>query len=475
MIPHYYKTVAVLFDWARQKARNKVTTELTTTAQQEAALAILKPHELVQQTEDRIMALVNDGIIEMPDGYKAGNAMKSAWLKLQETETKSGAPVLESCTKVSIANALLNMAIQGLNPGRDQVYFIAYGKKLTAMISRFGYHAIAKRFGAKEIYSAVMYAGDEVIFRTVKGRKIIDSHVQKFTNVNDANIIGAYCTIEFADGRPDYTEIMNIDQIHKSWAQSKLDWKKADSTHGKFPVEMCRRTVENKACKYVIKSANDNETFMAAFNEASDEIAIAQHEESVEVGANSIPLEIPAVVVEHEVNPETTALEEAMEPAALKGEVVTKAEAEVMPAPEEPPAPVAPWFGLCPLHDKTELLPDTKGWSKTGFYCPDPEKMPRIVKGELSMDAPVGCRAHGIDPATGELWQPVKVRRYRDFMGKGVPEDPRLAFALDYTTEAPDDQGKLPMEPETPQTQAEIIEEQEAEDAAENKSDQIPF
>jgi len=440
-----------------------------TVEKQEAALAVLKPHELVQHTEDRIMALINDGSIIMPPNYSAGNALKSAWLKLQETETKDHKPVLEACTKVSIANAMLDMAIQGLNPSKDQCYFIAYGKKLAMMRSRFGNQGLAKRFGAKEVYSSVIYAGDEVIFRTEKGRKIIDKHIQKFTNVNDANITGAYCTIEFTDGRPDYSEIMNIDQIHKSWNQSKLDWEKADSTHAKFPVEMCRRTVENKACKFVIKTSNDSNLFRESFDRSDDELALAQHDENVE-SANSEKLEIPETIVETETSAEVQEFEKAMAPEEAKvGEVVTEAEvvseAEVMEKPEEPPPPVAPWFGICPLHE-CDLEKDTRGWSKTGFYCPC--KMPGMQNGQLSMEKEVGCRAHGLQ-ADGELMSIDKIRKYRDFIGRGTPEDERLAEALGYTD------GKEPFEPEKPQTQAEIIEEHEAEDAEENTADTPPF
>jgi recombination protein RecT len=38
--------------------------------------------------------------------------------------------VLQACTRDSIANALLDMAVQGLNPAKKQGYFIAYGKQL---------------------------------------------------------------------------------------------------------------------------------------------------------------------------------------------------------------------------------------------------------------------------------------------------------------------------------------------------------
>ena len=71
------------------------------------------------------------GDIRLPADYSPENALKSAWLILLETKNREGKPVLETCTKESIANALLNMVIQGLSPVKKQCDFIAYGDKLT--------------------------------------------------------------------------------------------------------------------------------------------------------------------------------------------------------------------------------------------------------------------------------------------------------------------------------------------------------
>jgi len=95
----------------------------------------------------KIQKLQSNGEIYFPNNYSPENALKSAWLKLQETKDKNDKPVLQSCTQISIANALLNMVVQGLNPMKNQCYFIPYGNQLTLMRSYFGSIAVAKQFG----------------------------------------------------------------------------------------------------------------------------------------------------------------------------------------------------------------------------------------------------------------------------------------------------------------------------------------
>lgn len=73
---------------------------------------------------DKVQAVVknytNSGELALPEGYSPDNAMKSAWIVLQEAVDTNKRPVLESCTRVSIINALQSMLYQGLNPDKKQ-------------------------------------------------------------------------------------------------------------------------------------------------------------------------------------------------------------------------------------------------------------------------------------------------------------------------------------------------------------------
>lgn len=123
--------------------------------------------EVKKSMVDSIMSKVNvmksDGL-RLPKNYSAQNAMRSAWLILQETQTRSKQPVLTACSRNSIANSLLAMVVKGLDPQKKQCYFIAYGNKLQLMESYFGKLAIGKRAGLKDVKANVIRKGDDESF-----------------------------------------------------------------------------------------------------------------------------------------------------------------------------------------------------------------------------------------------------------------------------------------------------------------------
>ena len=82
-------------------------------------LALVKK-DVVDVVEKKVQGFVSKGELHLPPNYSVENAMKSAWLILQSTVNKDKRPVLEVCSKDSIANALLDMAVQGLNPAKNK-------------------------------------------------------------------------------------------------------------------------------------------------------------------------------------------------------------------------------------------------------------------------------------------------------------------------------------------------------------------
>jgi recombination protein RecT len=227
---------------------------------------------VVEEVGKQIEVLQKEGKLALPANFAAQNALMSAWLILQETVDRNKVPVLQSCSRPSIVNSLLDMVIQGLNPSKKQCYFIAYGNKLTCMRSYFGSMAIIKNLaGAKDVHGEIIYAGDEFVYKIRKGNKKVISHTQKFANIGPEKIAGAYCTIAFEDGR-EFTDVMDIEQIKKAWKKSKIDTDREGSTHKEFPEEMARRTVINRACKRYINSSSDDGALLEAFNR-TDEIS----------------------------------------------------------------------------------------------------------------------------------------------------------------------------------------------------------
>lgn len=230
----------------------------------------LLKRDTVDVVADKVREYQASGELHFPAGYSPDNAMKSAWLILQTVEDKNKKKALEVCTKDSIANAVLDMVVQGLNPAKKQGYFLVYGKNLVFQRSYFGTMAVTKRVtGAKSIEPMVIYKGDHVNYEIVNGKIINLTHKQEFGNIDKDNIIGAYCTIELPNGEI-YTEVMTMDEIKKSWSKSKQNAEGKGSVHSEFTQEMAKRTVINRACKRFLNSSDDGSLVMKHINHDED-------------------------------------------------------------------------------------------------------------------------------------------------------------------------------------------------------------
>ena len=276
------------------------------------ALAVLK-RDTVDVVAGRINELMRSGELHLPADYSVQNALKSAWLILQEVKDKDGRPALQVCTRDSIANALLDMAVQGLNPAKRQCYFIAYGQTLVCQRSYFGDMALVKRILPRaEIWFNVVYEGDEFEYQFERGRRVITKHNQRIENVKPDKIVAAYCVIDPGDGRPAHTEIMTWAQILQSWRQSRQYKPDGSTPHNTFPDQMALRTVIRRACKAVINSSSDDYLLLHHMHR-SDELA-AEAEAAEYANGSVIEVE-PETVDESPPVDEPIAVEPEQEPA----------------------------------------------------------------------------------------------------------------------------------------------------------------
>ncbi|MDR7856026.1 recombinase RecT [Tissierella sp.] len=241
----------------------------------------------------KVKGFQDKGELVFPENYIPENALKSAYLMLQETVDRDKKPVLQSCTTPSIANALLSMTVQGLNPDKKQCYFIAYGNKLQLHRSYFGAMHVAKMVdpNIQDIYGKAIYQDDDFEYEIKHGKERIVKHIQKLGNINKDKIVGAYGTILYKDGT-ELSTVMTFDQIKQAWSKSSMkpvDDKgniKPYSTHAQFTADMAEKTAINKVCKYVINSSSDS-NITAKFAKALDsEIAEAETEMIIEENAN---------------------------------------------------------------------------------------------------------------------------------------------------------------------------------------------
>ncbi|MGL6186054.1 MAG: recombinase RecT [Clostridium chrysemydis] len=246
----------------------------------------------------RIKEFEKGGDIAFPPNYNYANALKSAQLILTETVDKNKQPVLQTCTKASICNALLDMTIQGLSPAKKQCYFVPYGGKLQLMKSYLGNIAATKRLkGVKDVFANIIWEGDEFEYKLNLETGLIEivKHEQKFENIGK-KILGAYAIVVREDAQ-NYVEVMNMEQIRNAWNQGAA--KGNSQAHKNFGEEMAKKTVINRACKRFVNTSDDSDTLIESINRTSEyreediiENTQAEVKEEIKENANSIPLDL---------------------------------------------------------------------------------------------------------------------------------------------------------------------------------------
>ena len=213
--------------------------------------------EITTQVLAKIKAFETTGELRIPADYSPENALKGAMLILEELKDRNKQPVLQVCTKTSIAQALLKMVVEGLSPLKRQGYFIPYGDELQWSRSYQGSIALAKRVAnVKDVPANVIFEGDEFEYgiNPATGYMHVTKHVQSIKNIDISKIVGAYAIVNYNDGRSDLT-VMTMDQIRKAWNQGAT--KGGSPAHQNFTDEMAKKTVINRACKTPINSSTD--------------------------------------------------------------------------------------------------------------------------------------------------------------------------------------------------------------------------
>jgi recombination protein RecT len=272
----------------------------------------------VERIENKVATFCQSGKLTLPPDYSVGNALRSAYLLLQEVKDRNKQPALKVCTDASVYNALLEMAVMGLNPAKKQCYFIVFGKQLTMMRSYFGAEALAKRVRPeiRDIVAQAIYLQDEFDYTIEKGQMKVVLHKQKITNKVKSELVGAYALALDEEGNEIATDIMTMEEIKASWRMSKTkpvsdsgDIKEG-STHDKFLADMAKKTVIARLCKPIINSSSDQSILGEFIQQNQIELAKGQLEEQVEVNANALEFEPEEIMPDVELpSPEEIAAE----------------------------------------------------------------------------------------------------------------------------------------------------------------------
>lgn len=235
--------------------------------QEESNAIVKRLKDTATSVINQVMEYADAGKLEIPKNYSVGNSVNALRLMIMDDDK------LKGCTMPSIANAMLNMCILGLNPSKKQCYPIAYGDKLGLMVSYFGNTTIARRADQtiQDVVADVVREGEKLVFEHLPGNIYkIKSHERTLETMDNDKIIAAYATILYNDGKEPVSLVMTWKEILASWKKSPakpFDENgnlKSSSTHAQYPSDMAKRTVINKITKMIRNTSDDSELFEQA-------------------------------------------------------------------------------------------------------------------------------------------------------------------------------------------------------------------
>ncbi|OYD41133.1 RecT family recombinase [Sphingobacterium cellulitidis] len=287
---------------------------------QNQSVAVVEEKNITTQVLNKINAFQSSGEIRIPKDYSPENALKSAWLILQDTKDRNNNPVLQSCTKESIANSLLKMVVWGLSPLKKQGDFIAYGQNLDFSPEYTGNLVLAKRYGGLINHSQkAIFKGDEFEFETdleFPYRTRIVKHKRTLESMG-GEVIGAWFAYELSDGTKD-VEIMNMAQIRAAWNQGQM--KGNSGAHKNFTDQMAIKTVINRGCKLIIRGSDDSVLYSSSEEEIVYDPVVDSVNTSISTNANkkTLSFEEAEVIEDKPVSKHKEPEKEAPEASALK-------------------------------------------------------------------------------------------------------------------------------------------------------------
>lgn len=215
---------------------------------------------IAKSVNAQFQKLIDEQHFEVPADYNVMNALQAAVLKI------GGDKNLSSANRDSIKKALFDMIVQGLTVSKDQLYFIKYGDNLQMQRSYFGTQTALKRLKSiKDLIAYVVHEDDEfeIGFNDETGLLEVTKHKTSLPNL-DKPIIAAYAMIIKSDGTKQY-EVMTKKQIDNSWSQTKS----SGAVQKKFPEEMAKRTVINRAAKNIINTDSGSDQLADAINNST--------------------------------------------------------------------------------------------------------------------------------------------------------------------------------------------------------------
>lgn len=215
-------------------------------------------NELVIKTQEDLVGYANNFIkqnnIIVSKNYNVSNAMVSLFNNVLSVKDKNGKMALETCTPMSIQNAIAECINKELTPSKNQTYFIPYGNELKSQDSYFGNSKRARDVAGVDIHSKVVREGDKIDAEMRANGTMLIRHKPNLLCL-DKPIIMAYAVAsDMNTGEVIDSDIMSMTEIKKSWAKSRS----GGAVSKEFPHEMARRTVTNRLAKHIINTSDDS-------------------------------------------------------------------------------------------------------------------------------------------------------------------------------------------------------------------------
>ena len=185
--------------------------------------------QVINQAIEQFDNMIAKDHFDLPEKYSYKNAIQQTRFLLNkgiESGQNKGKTILDVCTPQSIMQSVIEMAQKGLNPAKEQCYFIPYGNTCTLSVSYQGKIAIAKREGEdiKDVFGYAVYKDDEfeLDFNITNGTYNIKNYKPNVTKWSKDTLIGAFAVITNNENKVKYTEYMTMEQIRNAWGMGAM-------------------------------------------------------------------------------------------------------------------------------------------------------------------------------------------------------------------------------------------------------------
>ena len=269
--------------------------EITTTNQEKSMQVQIeqKKNELTNVLQQTILSqYAYDLKSNTPESFRKKQEVAKFVSQLVNTKDKTGRPAIMSCTQDSIIDCCITYCNNELNFFRNQAYLFPFGNKLSFMIGKDGYVAMAKQLNPdiEDFYYEVVDKKDEFEYSKVAGKTQITKHIQKLENVTCKieDIVCAYATCVYKNGSHE-ADIMTIQEIINALKTAQKGG--FSDTHklnprimlSKFPLRrLAKRKINQSANEEVRRSfvyEDDEEIVSKNFVTPSMEITLDETQE----------------------------------------------------------------------------------------------------------------------------------------------------------------------------------------------------